>query len=479
MEWEVLKQKVRQGLKVQVDSRKIEPGDLFVVLDENKRFIEDAYKKGARYFVVGQKHKECIPKMEDREVIYVHDPKKSLGELASAYFKTEKQDFILIGITGTNGKTTTSYFIEHLLKYVGLKVGVIGTINYRWLNHLQDAPLTTPGCLELHEIISKMRSEGVDAIVMEVSSHGLSQDRVAGLRFDFAVFTNLTQDHLDYHKDMEDYFLAKSKLFQKYLRKKGTAIINVDDAYGKRLIKNINKKVIGYTISSNDSNVKNLLCAEILMSFRGKQKVKFRYRNESWELQVPFIGKHNVYNLLAAQGVGLAMGIKAGVFQCFEQKFNIPGRMEKVENKQGLNIYIDYAHTPDGLERALKAVRQMDFKRVIVVFGCGGNRDRTKRAKMGKAASKYSDVVIVTSDNPRFEEPVKIIEDILVGINGSRPYFVEDDRKKAIQRAIEMLNKDDVLLIAGKGHETYQEIKGVRYPFMDKEVVLEILDSWN
>ncbi|GAB6887009.1 UDP-N-acetylmuramoyl-L-alanyl-D-glutamate--2,6-diaminopimelate ligase [Desulfothermus okinawensis JCM 13304] len=477
MDWEALKQEVRQGLRVRIDSREVEPGDLFIVLEENKRFVKDACINGARYFVVGPEHKDLIPQIEDVQIVSVLDPKRSLGDLAAAYYGTEKQNFILIGITGTNGKTTTSYFLEHLLTHVGLKVGVIGTVNYRWLDYVEDSVLTTPGCMKLHEIIAKMRSQGVDAIIMEVSSHGLAQDRVAGLKFDFAVFTNLTQDHLDYHRDMEDYFSAKAKLFYKYLRHKGTAIINLDDPYGQKLVNVLDKKIIGYTISSK--NMEKSISAHILSSFRGMQKVRFSYETREWEIQTPFIGTHNVYNLLAAQGVGLAMGLKHEVFKCFEENFKIPGRMEKVENSKGLNVYIDYAHTPDALARALMAMKDMNFKRTIVVFGCGGNRDRDKRSKMGEAASKYSDVIVVTSDNPRFEDPKKIIEDILPGINSSKPLVVEVDRKRAIQKAIEIMEKDDALLIAGKGHETYQEIKGVRYPFRDKKVVLEILDSWN
>ncbi len=471
MDLEELKQKVRQGLRVEVDSRKVKDGDVYVVFQENRKYLKDAIKRGAKYIVVQPEYWRGRD-ISNIDVVFHSDTRQALGELAGAYFGTERQNFVLIGITGTNGKTTTSYLIEHMLKNVGLKVGVIGTINYRWMDRVESSYLTTPGCLELHRIISRMKNSGVDVIVMEVSSHGLSQDRVAGLKFDFAVFTNLTQDHLDYHKDMEDYFKAKYRLFSKYLRERGWAIVNLDDPYGSKIYSTIARS-LGYGLLNKGENS---LCAEIIKESRGVQKVRCFYGDIWWEMDFPLAGRYNVYNLLAAQGVGLKMGLKKDVFKCFENVSQVPGRMEKIENKKGIHIYIDYAHTPDALERVLGSIREMNFKKVITVFGCGGDRDKTKRPLMGRAASMYSDIVVVTSDNPRGEEPHKIIEDILLGIDGKCELVIEANRKKAIEKALFMAEKGDVVLVAGKGHETYQEIKGIRYPFSDRDVVEELIN---
>jgi len=480
-EWQELLDKVRRGLKVSVNSSMVREGDVFVLLKENKKYLTHAIDMGAGYLVVDSDYEEKeLEGIKERGVKVLHRPdaKKALGELVAAHFGTERQDFILIGITGTNGKTTTTYLIEHLLNSVGLKVGVIGTINYRWLDRVVDSKLTTPGCIELHSIISRMRQDGVDVVIMEVSSHGLAQDRVAGLKFDFAVFTNLTQDHLDYHKDMEDYFKAKAKLFNSYLKKRAVAIINYEDEYGTRLIKSLGNRVIGYGIKDCPVDGIECLRGEILQTSRGFQLVRSRYRDKEWRVSFSLIGKHNCLNLLAAEGIGIAMGLKPDAFLALENIKQIPGRLERVLNPFDFDIFIDYAHTPDGLERVLRAVKKMDFKRLIVVFGCGGDRDRSKRPLMGKVASKYSDLIVLTSDNPRSEDPEAIIEDIVPGLNSKVPVIFEVDRKKAIEKALSLMEKGDALIIAGKGHETYQEIKGKRYPFSDRGVVEEIINSW-
>lgn len=477
MKLEELKEKIKNGLKFHIDSRKITPGGVFVVTSENVKFIDHAIKAGAKYILLHPNFKDFV-KNFNGHIIFVEDSKRLLGELAALHFGTYKQNFLLIGITGTNGKTTTSYLIEHLLNDLKINVGVIGTINYRWKNNIIKSKLTTPSCIELHSIISKMMQDGVDAIVMEVSSHGLDQDRVAGLKFDYAVFTNLSQDHLDYHNDMEEYFKAKLKLFNDYLREKQTAVLNLQDPYGIKIKENINKKYIGYGFKNKKLTEEDCILGEFLGFTSMGQKIRCYYKELWWEINFPLLGSYNVLNLLAAQGVGIAMGVKPNVFKCFEHVKQIPGRLEKVINPYGLNIFIDYAHTPDALENVLKTIRSMDFERVITVFGCGGDRDKKKRPIMGKVAEMYSDIVVVTSDNPRFEDPEVIIDEIIWGINNSVKLIKEIDRKKAIERAISLLSKKDALLIAGKGHEDYQEVKGVRYPFSDRIAVEEIIGTW-
>ncbi len=478
---EELKQKVRQGVKVTANSKEVEKGSVFVVFEENKQYLFDAVDRGASYILMEPNHKELLgDRQRDIQIIFSSNIRKDYGELVAAYFGNEHQNFALIGITGTNGKTTTSYLVEHLLKNIGLKVGVIGTINYRWMDKVEDSKLTTPGCFELHSIVSKMRSDGVDVIIMEVSSHGLAQDRVSGLEFDFAIFTNLTQDHLDYHKNMEDYFKAKSKLFTTYLRKKGVGIVNLEDKHGRYLFDLLGDRAIGYGFKGcTGDRSGRYLKGEIVKSYREIQLLRCLYEHRQWEVSIPLLGRHNALNLLAAQGVGLAMGIKPEAFNVFNSIHQVPGRLERVDNPLGLDIYIDYAHTPDALERVLESIRELNYKRIIVVFGCGGDRDKIKRPLMGRVVSRFADLIVLTSDNPRGEDPEAIIQDILPGIDNQIPVTIEVDRKKAIKQALYLMEKGDVLVIAGKGHETYQEIGGKRYPFCDRDVVEEIVNSWN
>ncbi len=477
MKLEQLKEKVKNGLRFHVDSREVRAGDAFVVTYENVKFVGHAINCGARYIVIPPEFKDVVKDFSG-DIIFVENSKKIVGDLAALYYGTYKQNFLLIGITGTNGKTTTSYLIEHLLKNLGMNVGVIGTINYRWNNNIIKSKLTTPGCIELHSIISDMIKDKTDAIIMEVSSHGLDQDRVAGLKFDYAVFTNLSQDHLDYHKNMDEYFRAKLKLFDEYLRDKQTAILNLQDPYGIKIKESIQKKYIGYGFKSNGLTRDGNIIGELVKSTQDGQKIRCFYKDKEWEIDFPLLGSYNVLNLLAAQGVGIAMGIRPQVFKCFEHVSQIPGRLEKVTNPYGLNIFIDYAHTPDALENVLKTIRSMGFEKVITVFGCGGDRDKKKRPLMGKVAEMYSDIVVVTSDNPRGEDPELIINDIISGLDNCGKLIKEMDRKKAIEIALSLLSQEDVLLIAGKGHEDYQEIEGVRYPFSDRAVVEEILGTW-
>ncbi len=310
----------------------------------------------------------------------------------------------------------------------------------------------------------------MDYACIEVSSHALDQDRVAGLEFEAGIFTNLTQDHLDYHKSMEEYFLAKKKMFTLYSNR---AIVNGDSEWGKKIIDDLkNKDSITYGFK-NYNDIKVLDYIANLKGIEGTVKLKDRIE----KVFLPLLGKYNLYNLLACMGLIVCLQLSVDWSEVLKSFPGVPGRVEKIVNKKNLNIVVDYAHTPDALENVCKTLRELTDKKLVVVFGCGGNRDKSKRPLMAKAVSKFADMAIVTSDNPRFEEPEKIIEDILPGFSENYSYEVEIDRKKAIKRAIELLTPEDLLLIAGKGHEDYQEIKGIRYPFADKKVVQEILNE--
>jgi len=468
-EWESLLAKVGEGLMVHTDSREVRPGDIFIAISGPLRdgadFVPQALENGAAYVV-------CEKEIEtgSAELIIHPSPREALGELAETYFKTADCKIKLVGITGTNGKTTTTYLIERLLTAAGMKVGVLGTVSYRWPGYEQPAPLTTPGCWQLHEMISRMDAAGVEVAVMEVSSHALHQNRVCGLNFDAAVMTNVTQDHLDYHGDMEEYFKAKCMLFQHYPSALKRGIINFDDPYGRRLLECYSPS-IGYGMDSACAAGEKSLCGEMISCSGSGMRLKMTYDGKEWEIETDLIGKFNGSNLLAAQAIGLHMGLTPDQMNVFKEFDGVPGRLERVRNNQELNIFVDYAHTPDALDNVLSTLKDLDFKRVICVFGCGGDRDRAKRPLMAEAACRYSDVAVLTSDNPRTEDPMRIIEDVRPGLKDCAQIIEEVDRAKAIRKAIAEMTVDDVLLIAGKGHETYQIIGTEKRDFSDSEEV--------
>ena len=480
MRFEELKQLVREGrVGVAVHSGRVRPGDVFVALkgvkENGARFIPDALARGAAYVVATGRAN--WPAHAEAELVRHPDPNAALGELALARFSTRVLPFPLVGITGTNGKTTVTYLVEHLFKSVGSKVGVIGTINYRWPGFSLDAPLTTPDCWQLHDLLSNMAKSGVDLGVMEVSSHALAQNRVAGLGFDVAVLTNLTQDHLDYHGDMRSYFEAKAALFRKCPPENKLGIINWDDSYGRILLAN-HSPAIGYGIlepSPREEEDVAGLKGDILESSAKGLTLRMTWKGESWEFTSMLVGMHNAYNLLAAQAVGLARGLGPRQFRSLASFPGVPGRLERVRNSRGLNVFVDYAHTPDALENVLSAVGGLGAERLVVVFGCGGDRDRTKRPLMGGAVARHADLAVLTSDNPRHEAPEAIMEDVSPGLSDCREMVAEPDRRKAIRMALNRLGPEDVLVVAGKGHETYQEIGDERRPFSDKETILELL----
>ncbi|WP_432737954.1 UDP-N-acetylmuramoyl-L-alanyl-D-glutamate--2,6-diaminopimelate ligase [Maridesulfovibrio sp. FT414] len=467
--WDALLARVGAGLMVRTDSRTVQEGDVFVAISgplrDGAEFVPQALEKGASCIV-------CASETETGKAdLIVHpDPREALGELATAYFKTSENKVRLVGITGTNGKTTVSYLIERLLTSAGKKVGVIGTVSYRWPGFEQEAPLTTPGCWQLHELLAQMNQSGVDVAVMEVSSHALDQKRVAGLNFDAAVITNVTQDHLDYHGDMETYFKAKCLLFNHYPSALKRGIINFDDPYGRRLLECYGP-AIGFGLDKACATGSDSLCGEMLSCTGSGMHLRMTRGDEQWEIESDLIGRHNGSNLLAAQAVGLHLGLTPAQMNVFAEFHGVPGRLERVRNDQGLNIFVDYAHTPDALENVLRTLEDLNFKRIITVFGCGGDRDRTKRPLMAKAACRYSDVAVLTSDNPRTEDPLFILDEVRAGIEGCDKVLEDADRAAAIRMAVAEMTAEDVLLVAGKGHETYQIIGTEKRHFSDAEEI--------
>ncbi|MBG0775069.1 MAG: UDP-N-acetylmuramoyl-L-alanyl-D-glutamate--2,6-diaminopimelate ligase [Desulfovibrionaceae bacterium] len=477
LQFEALKELVRQGLMVRSHSGRVLAGEAFVAVPGAKvdgaRFIADALERGAAWVVC--RDAEMVPETHRDKAVVHPEPAVALGELAAAHFGTEDLGIPIVGVTGTNGKTTTCYMLEHLFSALGRRVGVLGTVTYRWPGFELDAPLTTPDCWQLHELISNMAAAGVDMVVMEVSSHALAQDRVAGLEFAAGVLTNVTQDHLDYHKTMEDYFQAKARLFTRCAPEGKPGVVNLDDPYGARLAREY-PQAVGYGLGAGAcAAVENSLCGEVLESTTAGLKLRMRWHDETWELKSTQVGEHNGSNLLAVQAVGLALGVKPAQFKVLESFKGVPGRLERVANSKGLDVFVDYAHTPDALEHVLDALHGAGFARIVTVFGCGGDRDRTKRPLMGRAVCARSAVAVVTSDNPRSEDPLAIIEDIKPGLAACAKVIVEPDRRAAIRLAVGAMRPGDCLLVAGKGHEAYQEIRGERTHFSDQETVREIL----
>ena len=495
----MLKEEMREkGARVCTHSGKVAPGDIFVSVpsarkeapvEERVRYCLDALEKGAARIVCPPSVaadaglKAALSQKKGRAgVVEVDSPAKALGELCAARFGTDALPFPLVAVTGTNGKTTITYLLEYFWCENGLRTGVMGTISYRWPGHSEDAPLTTPDCLWLHEMLGRMRESGVDAAVMECSSHALDQDRVAGIPFSAALFTNLTQDHLDYHGTMEAYYQAKAKLFLEQPRTDKIAAINADDPYGRKLLAAMAAKgfsPVGYGLDPANAvaGTRHLYGKVLSCSTRGLH-LEMEYEGRTWRMDSPLVGAFNASNLLAVQAYLLQSGFAAESLACLEGFHGVPGRLERVRNDKGLDVFVDYAHTPDALTTTLSALRDVGFSRVITVFGCGGNRDRTKRPKMARAAAALSEVVVLTSDNPRKEDPLAIMADALPGFEGA-PSGVEireeADRRKAIAIGVSLMRPGDALVVAGKGHESYQIIGETKYSFSDQDTLREIL----
>ncbi|HID09798.1 MAG TPA: UDP-N-acetylmuramoyl-L-alanyl-D-glutamate--2,6-diaminopimelate ligase [Candidatus Latescibacteria bacterium] len=456
---------------VRYDSRKVGPGDVFVALrgehGDGHMFVGEACRRGAVAVVL------------EREVeapgivhVVVKDTRKALALLSAHFFGEPARKLKVIGVTGTNGKTTVSFLIRSIFEEAGVSTGLIGTVEYIVGGERLPAPLTTPFPPELHGTLVRMVEAGEEVVVMEVSSHALALDRVYGMPFQVGVFTNLSRDHLDFHGTMEEYFRAKSRLFE-MLEPSGWAVYNGDDPYGYRLGEHTRAQVLSYGLSEGvDVRAEGVVC--------DRQGVVFMLRSpwRDFPVRLRLSGRFNVYNALAAAGVGLALGIgPEEVVRGLVALERIPGRFERVDLGQDFEVIVDYAHTPDALEHLLRSAREITQRRLLVVFGCGGDRDRGKRPQMGEVAGRLADFVLVTSDNPRSEHPGEIIEEIVAGIPDGTRYAVEEDRGRAIGRAIQMAQEGDVVVIAGKGHEVYQIVEDKKIPFDDREVARRSLEE--
>jgi UDP-N-acetylmuramoyl-L-alanyl-D-glutamate--2,6-diaminopimelate ligase len=461
------------------DSRAVTKGSLFVAVKgervDGHDFVQSTKQAGA-VAVVGQRsvNTSSLP------YVRVSDSRKALGWLGSQFHGNPSARLAMVGITGTNGKTTTTYLCKALLEGIGRRVGLIGTVAYQIGRETIPASHTTPGALELQQLLAKMTQTGLDAVVMEVSSHALALDRTVGCEYDTAVFTNLTQDHLDFHADMEDYFQAKLRLFTGLAEGQKTgkrAIVNLDDPYGVRVRAACPVPVWGFALS-NQAELK----AERLRLSPNGTTFTAATPGGSFPVESRLVGEHNVYNLLGAIGVALHAGATpTQVQQAVAGVTNVPGRFERVSAGQDFMVVVDYAHTPDALVRLLIAAQAVKTDRIITVFGCGGDRDRSKRPKMGRAAVEQSDVVVLTSDNPRTEDPMTILREVEVGVREAlerRPqvaYRMIPDRREAIAAAIREARSGDMVLIAGKGHEDYQIIGTKKFHFDDREVAREAI----
>lgn len=457
---------------IKMDNREIEKGDMFVCIKgftvDGHSFAKQAAQSGA-VAIISEKPLDVSPAI----TIIVPDTTKALAILAAEFYQHPTHNFPLIGITGTNGKTTTTYLLEEIFKAHGKKTGLIGTIQMKIGDKAYGITNTTPDALHLQHNFHKMAKEEVDIVMMEVSSHALDLGRVYGSDFDIAVFTNLSQDHLDYHKDMDDYLRAKTLLFtglgNSYLNKK-FAVINVDDDHSKVIQHSTAQPVITYGIQTN---------ADIMAT-----NISFQLKNTTFTLKTPvgettiqsnLIGTFNIYNMLAAASVAILRKVPLDTIKyALENIRGVDGRFEQVTAGQNFAVIVDYAHTPDSLENVLQTVKEFAKQRIFTIVGTGGDRDRTKRPLMAKVATKYSDLAILTSDNPRTEEPGAILQDMTNGLMDTN-YTVIENRKEAIQYGINMAEAGDIVLIAGKGHETYQEINGVRYDFDDRIVAEEAI----
>ncbi|KUK11707.1 MAG: UDP-N-acetylmuramoyl-L-alanyl-D-glutamate--2,6-diaminopimelate ligase [Clostridia bacterium 41_269] len=456
--------------EVKYDSRKVKEGDLFVAIKGYKNdghdYIKEAVSNGAAALVI-----ERTPSLGvGVPWLRVRDSRFALSLISAHINGYPSQKLRIIGVTGTNGKTTTTNLIETVLLHAGKKASLMGTVENRILGKPIEAKLTTPDSPELQALLAEMAAAGSEYAVMEVSSHALKLKRVAHCEFDVAVFTNITQDHLDFHPTFEDYFNTKAELFYKLHQgvKQGKkyGVVNLDDPHGKIIAEKARVPIITYGFSENAHAV----AKDVNIGPKGTN-FKISYEGMELELSIKLIGRFNVYNVLAAFCVAVNEGIDVELIkEALEKAKGVPGRFEAVDEGQDFSVIVDYAHTPDGLKNILETAREITQGRVITVFGCGGDRDRTKRPLMGKAAALYSDYCIITSDNPRSESPQAIIEDILPGVKKiTSGYKVIENRSEAINEAVRMAQKGDLVIIAGKGHETYQIIGSKVYHFDDRE----------
>ncbi len=457
------------------DSRDVENNFMFVALRghtvDGHEYIDQAIERGAKCIVC-----EEMPEELDKDVVYieVEDTDKALGQLSYDFYGQPDKHLKMIGITGTNGKTSSTYFIKSILEAKGLKVGVIGTNGAVIIDDHFELPNTTPLPLLLHQTLANMVEAGCDACVMEVSSHGLKLGRVDYVHFDYGLFTNLTQDHLDFHHDMEDYYLSKKRLFTEFAKK---AIINVDDEYGRRLIKELGDSIDITTYGIDEES--DVTTKDIHYHLDGVEHTIVFSDGKKAEICVGTPGNFTVYNTMMSAIVSRELGC---TIEDIENGLNffkgVKGRFQVVQTETPYHVIIDFAHTADSLEKILQTIQEFKTGRLVTIFGAGGDRDRTKRPEMGKVAGTYSDFVIVTSDNPRSEDPDRIIDDIIIGLDPVNKNYVRiTDRREAIYYAIDHAQEEDIIVLAGKGHETYVLIKGNKYPFDEEEIVLDYVNK--
>lgn len=487
------------------DSRAVKKGDLFFAVPgaraDGHQFAPEAVKQGAAAVVLEKR--VALP--ETATWVRVGNVRNTMGKWAALFYAYPSRRMALVGVTGTNGKTTVTYLLESIFSAAGMAPGVIGTINYRYQRHTFPALQTTPESVDLHAVLARMIEAGIRSVAMEVSSHALELERVRDIEFDGAIFTNLSRDHLDFHHDMKNYFSSKSKLFTDYLsassKGKKFAVIHGGDSWGAELLRGLREREeAGFELLSfgqgQEWEIHPLTVEGDLEGLRGRIWMKGR----EIDFSSPLIGAANLENIMAAAGVGFALGVPAGtIAEGIARLESVPGRLEKIKNNLGLTVLVDYAHTPDALKRALSALRPLTPGKLITLFGCGGDRDRGKRPLMGDIAARLSDLVVLTSDNPRTEDPLKILQEVEDGVRATgmrklqiadlrsqisnlqseilnvKSYCVEPDRGAAIGWAVRLARAGDLVLIAGKGHEDYQILGSRRISFDDRVVAREEL----
>jgi len=446
------------------DSREVNKDYLFISIEgfktDGHKYIEKAVNNGASAIVI---EKDLDKYIDGITYLKVKDSRKAMSYLAEVYYNYPLKKISLIGVTGTNGKTTTTYLVKNILEEADFKIGLVGTIKNLVGDEELPATRTTPESLDLYYLFDRMVQAGVDYCVMEVSSHALDLMRVEGMEFEVAVFTNISQDHLDYHKSIESYLLAKSKLFKK-LKENGTGVINLDDSHSGQILKSCKGNHLTYAINENaDIKASNIKLSPDGSSFTIDNK----------KVDINLTGKFNIYNSLAAIGTCRALGLSdETIYEGLNDLKGVAGRLEQVDKGQNFSLIVDYAHTPDGMENVLITAKEIVKGNIIIVFGCGGDRDRGKRPIMAKISARYGDYSILTSDNPRSEDPIDILKELERGIirmDKKVKYEVISDRRKAIQRAISLARKDDMIIIFGKGHENYQIFENKTIHFDDRE----------
>lgn len=454
----------REIKKLCYSTKDVEKDSLFFCIAglnvDGHTFVEKAIESGAKAVVVSKD----VSVKDDITVIKVKDTREAMSVISSNFYGNSWSNMDVIGITGTNGKTTSTFIMKSIFKASNKKTSLIGTICNIVGDKVYESERTTPESRDLQKLFKDMTEDKSEVCIMEVSSHSLDLKRVFGVNFKVGIFTNLTQDHLDYHDSMESYFEAKMKLFDS----SEYAVINIDDSYGKKAVKRLKGKIVTYGLTPEA----DIFATDVKLSSEGAS-FNLNYKGEVENININLPGKFNVYNALGCISAAIVLNIPIkDIKKGLESLKSVPGRSEKITSKKGYTIIIDYAHTPDGLENILSSTKEYTKGRLISLFGCGGDRDKTKRPLMGKAAGLISDFCIVTSDNPRGEEPISIIEDIIPGLKKSKcEYVIIENRKDAIKYVIDNAKKDDVIVIAGKGHETYQVLKDETIHFDEKEIV--------